>query len=350
MTAMRRPLLATLLALQAVAGCTCHQTDSTEIGVLTRKSTLLGLLGTAGIQEEVYPPGATYMFPMFMTDWHVYDVALQNLAMTRDPKKGDREAEDDVEFKTIDGNDIRVDVTVAWQIDPKRAPYLLEKVGENTGEVKEKLVRPACRSIVRDVLNSLQSEEFYVSDRRFEKANEAKERLATVLGPEGIIVSQVILGEHHFHPEYEKVILEKKLAEQSAERLRSEAKAAAEQAKRDLERAKGTVSQQLAKAGGDLDTVKIQADAAFFQNQQRALAIVIEKKAKAAAVEKQNDALAGQGGRTMVKLRIAEALQGKQIVFVPTGKGGASLQTLNLNQLLGTYAAAGVVQAAPATP
>lgn len=324
----------------AAGGCSCHSTDSTEIGVVTRKVTLFGLLGKDGIQEEVYPPGATYVFLPFTTDWHVYDVALQNLGMTRaGAQQGDREGDDDVSFKTVDGNDVRVDVTVAWQIDPKRAAHLLERVGETTSEVKEKLVRPACRAIVRDVLNGLRSEDFYVSDKRFQKANDARDRLVSVLGPEGIVVSQVILGEHHFHPEYEKVILEKKLAEQQAARLQSEAKAAAEQAKRELEQAKGKVSQQLAEATGELDKVKIQADAAFFQNQQRAQAILAEKKANAIAVRKQNDALVGQGGRTMVKLRIAEALQGKQLLFVPAGRAGSGVQTLNLNQLIGAIQA-----------
>ena len=124
--------------------------------------------------------------------------------------------------------------------------------------------------------------------------------------------------------------------------------AAAQRAKRDLEQAKGTVSQQVAKAEGDLDTVKIQADAAFFQNQQRAEAIRAEKKAQAIAVQKQNEALAGTGGKTMVKLRIAEALEGKQIIFVPAGKGGVGLQTLNLNQLIGPYAVAAAAPPAAA--
>ena len=128
-------------------------------------------------------------------------------------------------------------------MDPKRAPYLLSKVGESTEEVKEKLVRPACRSVVRDVLNALRCEEFYVSEKRFAKATEARDRLAAVLEPEGILVRQVILGEHHFNPEYEKVIRDKKLAEQNSERMRSEARAAAEQSKSELEKAKGRVTQ-----------------------------------------------------------------------------------------------------------
>jgi regulator of protease activity HflC (stomatin/prohibitin superfamily) len=334
-----------MLLAMPFSGCTCHSTDSTQVGVVTRR---VGFLGKQGISEETYPPGATYSFPMGITDWTVYDVALQNLEMTHNAKRGDRAAADDIEFKTIDGNDIRVDVTVAWQIDPKMAPHLLAKVGNNLQEVKEKLVRPTCRTMVRDVLNTLKSEEFYISDKRFAAATEAQAQLNTVLNPEGILIRQVIFGEHHFHPQYETVIKEKKLAEQNTERMHSEAKAAEAQAKSDLERAKGTVQQQLAQAQGQLDTVKLQANAAFFQNQQRAAAIVIEKKAHAISVQKENEALASTGGKTLVKLKIADALQGKPILFVPGGgKSGAGLSTVNINQLVSTYAGATAAQQAP---
>lgn len=344
-----RPLLfAAFAAAASLTGCTCHSTGSTHVGVLTRKVTFGGLLGKTGVQDEVYAPGATYLFAPLITDWNTYDVSLQNLAMVRDVKRGDRTAEDDISFKTIDGNDIRVDVTVAWQVDPKRAPYLLTKVGDSTEKVKEKLVRPACRSLVRDVLNELNSEEFYVSSKRFEKATKAREKLSAVLGPEGIVVQQVILGEHHFHPHYEQVIQEKKLAEQNAERLRSEGRAAAEQAKSNLQKAKGTVSQQLAEANGHLEQVKLQADADYFQSQKRAEAIIAEKRARAKGIQKENEALAGAGGKTMVKLRLAEALSGKQIIFLPSSKGGG-LQTTNLNQLLGVFAAGQALDAANAS-
>lgn len=330
---MKRLFLFSMLAALPLTGCTCRSTDSTEIGVVTRK---IGLIGKAGVQEEVYAPGATYFFPAFITDWTTYDVSIQNLAMVREKSRtGDRAGgDDDLKFKTVDGNDIRVNVTVAWQIDPQRAPYLLSKVGENTEQVKEKLVRPACRSVIRDVLNELSSEDFYVSDKRFEKAKLAQERLDKILRPEGIIVQQVLLGEHHFAPEYQQVIREKKLAEQGAGRLHSEARAAAERSKSNLEKAKGTAAQTLAKAQGELDTVKLEADAYFFENQKKAEAILAEKKAHAQAIRKRNEALAGSGGKTMVKLKLAEALAGKQILFVPAGKGGVNLQTLNLNQLL----------------
>ena len=320
------------------AGCTFHNTDSTEVGVLTRK---IALVGKAGVQQETYPPGATYTFPAFITDWHVFNVALQNLSMVQSKQEGDRAERDDIEFKTHDGNDITVDVTVAWRIETEKAPWILEHVGGSTGEVKENLVRPACRSIVRDVLNTMTSEQYYVSDTRFQKAEEARDKLSKVLGPEGVIVERVILGEHHFHPEYEKVIHDKKLAEQTAERMVSEGHAAQQEALRNLETAKGQVSQKIATAQGALDQVKLHADADYYRSQREAEAILAEKKAHAKGVEKTNQAMSGTGGRTMVKLKVAEALMGKDIVFLP---GGGKLQMLNLNQLLGAYTAAREVE------
>ena len=323
------------LVLLLTAGCTFHSTDSTEVGVLTRK---LGLLGKAGVQPETYPPGATYTFPAFITDWNVYNVALQNLQMVRSVQKGDRGSRDDVEFKTHDGNDIAVDVTVAWRIDPAKTPWILEHVGGSTPEVQENLVRPACRSIVRDVLNAMTSEEFYVSEKRFLKAEEARERLAAVLSPEGVIVERVILGEHHFHPDYEKVIHDKKLAEQTAERMVSEGHAAQQEALRNLETAKGQVSQKIAGARGSLDQVKLHADADYFRAQREAEAILAEKRAHAKGVEKTNQAMSGAGGRTLVKLSVADALRDKQILFLPSGGKAGGLQTMNLNELLARYA------------
>jgi regulator of protease activity HflC (stomatin/prohibitin superfamily) len=324
----------TLLPLFLAVACTFHSTDSTEVGVLTRKVTLLG---KTGVQQETYPPGATYFFIPFVTDWNVYNVALQNLEMFRAQDRGDRPGRDDVEFKTHDGNDIAVDVTVAWRVDPARTPWILEHVGRSNVEVKNSLVRPACRSIVRDVLNTMTSEEFYVSEKRFLKAEEARDSLAKVLAPEGVIVERVILGEHHFHPEYEKVIHDKKLAEQTAERMVSEGHAAQQEALRNLETAKGTVSQKIAAARGSLDQVKLHADADYFGAQREAEAILAEKKARAKGVEKTNQAMSGAGGRTMVKLSVADALRGKQILFLPSGKAG-NLQTMNLNDLLARFA------------
>jgi regulator of protease activity HflC (stomatin/prohibitin superfamily) len=333
---MRRLLLLTSFA--AVSGCTCHSTAANEVGVLTRK---VAPFGTKGVQPEPYAPGATYVFPAFITDWDTFETKLQNLRMTKQPDADG--VADDVEFKTVDGNDISVDVVVQWRIDPTKVGFLLQRVGNSTEDVQERLVRPTARAMVRDALNRLKSEDFYVTANKYQAADEARAKISESLNPEGVIIEQVVLGEHRFNPAYEEVIREKKLAEQTAEKLKSEAQAAGEAAKRNLEGARGKVNQKIATARGELEKTKLGADATLIQSRNEAEAIIAEAKARAQGIEKQNLAMAGTGGRTMVKLRIADALEGKRIVLVPGGKG-ANLQTLDVNQLISNVAASQVLR------
>lgn len=329
-TRSRLGLTATLaLALlgTGTSACTTYATDSTEVGVRTRK-----LFG-AGIEPHFYASGTKYFFFPFLSDWATFDIKLQNLEMTHAAApRGDREGDDAISFKTTDGNDISVNVTVAWRIDPEKTPQLLARVGGSAHEIKERLVRPACRTYVRDVLNELHSEEFYISEKRFQKAQKAMEKLTHELGPEGIVIEQVLLAEHRFNPEYEKVIHDRKIAEQNAERLKSEAQAVEAEQQRNLERARGDVQVQVATAKGLAERTRISADRAYYEAERNAKAVLAEASAKAKGIEKQNKAMSGLGGRTAVKLRIADALQGKPILIVPAGSG-ASLQKLDLNRM-----------------
>jgi len=322
--------------LAAMLGCTPHSTGSTEVGVRVAK---VGIFEPKGVSPEVYTPGATYFFVPIVNDFYLYDTALQNIVMTGEQGVGARTGDDSLRFKTIDGNDISVNVTVAWSIDGSKAPYLLQFVGPDTDTVGEKLVRPVSRTIIRDVLNSLASEQFYDAGIRFKKAEEAANLLNYYLNPEGIRISQVLLGEHKFNERYEQIIRDKKVAEQDASRLQSETEAARELRRRELEQAKGVVTQTIEKARGEVEKRHIDADAIYYQRQRQAEAILAEQRAKAKGIAERARALSGSGGRSIVKLKVAEALRGKPIIFMPTG--GMDLRTTNMNQLLQTYAVVG---------
>jgi regulator of protease activity HflC (stomatin/prohibitin superfamily) len=322
-------------AVVAAAGCRSRTTGETEVGVLVCK---IGLgCARKGVQDQLYPPGSTTLFAAFIRDFYTFDTKVQNLEMVLSPTHGDRTDRDDLQFKTTDGNDISMDVTLAWTIDPKAAPRLLENVGSSTDEVKEKLVRPMARTLVRDVLNELDSESVYNSDKRFQKAEEARQVLTKALSPFGVQVSQVILHEHRFNPEYERVIHDRKLAEQRAEQLKSEAEAGVQEALRNLESARGKVAADIAAAEGKLSQTKLSADAAYFAQQQNADALLAERTAKAKAMAKRNEALRGAGGKAMVKLKIAEALDGKALVLLPAATAGATFNRLDMNKLIDAF-------------
>jgi len=340
--------IAVAVAAVLFAGCVSRSTGETEVGVLVCK---IGLgCARKGIQDQLYPPGSTNLFAPYIRDFYRFDTKVQNLEMVLAPTHGDRSDRDDLQFKTTDGNDISMDVTVSWTIDPQAAPRLLENVGTSTDEVKEKLVRPMARTLVRDVLNQLDSESVYNSDKRFQKAEQAHQVLSRELAPFGVLVSQVILHEHRFNPEYEHVIHDRKLAEQRAEQLKSEAEAAAQEALRNLETARGKAAADIAAAQGKLEQTKLAADADYYAQQQNADALLAERTAKAKAVAKRNEALRGAGGKAMVKLKIAEALEGKSLVLIPAGAPGATFNRLDVNKLLDVFKDAPPPEAAEEAP
>ncbi|HEX7407557.1 MAG TPA: hypothetical protein VF515_07900 [Candidatus Binatia bacterium] len=59
--------------------------------------------------------------------------------------------------------------------------------------------------------------------------------------------------------------------------------------------------------------------------------------AEAKGITEMNKALVGSGGEVMVKLKLAEALEGKRILLLPLSGTGMDIKTTNINQLLETY-------------
>ena len=314
--------LASLLLLNA--GC-FRSTQGTEVGIKIGK-----IFGA----DEVVTPGTTVTVFPFMHDWYVFDTKTQALEMKGDVGGGG--GGDELDFKTKDGNDIGVDVTVLYHIDPVKAPNVLRVVATDMDEVKQGLVRPLARSIPRDALNNLSSEEFYDSDKRSAAETKAEENLAKVLEPYGIICERVVLGNYRFHPAYQAAIDAKKVADQAVNKNRSAADAAVKEWQRELETAKGQVSQIIAAEKGKAEQAHLQADAYFEAKKLEADAILAEKTANAKGIQKLKEAYAGAGGRTMVKLKIAESLKGKRIVLFPTSDGAMNIQRTDVNRYLET--------------
>lgn len=328
-----KKLILILLVLPSffLSGCVLNSTGKTEVGVRTVK---FALFGEKGVEDKIYPPGSTTVFLPFINDWHTFDTKLQNLEMTAETRRGDRNSKDDLLFKTIDGNDISLDVIIAYRIDPKKAPYILQHVATSDKALRDKVVRTVARSKPRDIFGELETEEFYITEMRQSKSDRAKEKMQEILGPYGIIVERVLTKDYRFNAEYQQAIEDKKIADQMVEKNKSAQHAALEEYLKELEKAKGEVNKVVADADGVYKKAKIEADAYYEKQKFLADAIKAEGKAEAQGIESMNKALAGAGGETMVKLRIAEALQGKKIILLPVSEGGMNLKTTDINALI----------------
>ncbi len=326
-------ILLLLIFLPGLSGCILYSTDSTEVGVRTRK---FSFFGPKGVEDKVYAAGSTYLFLPFINDWHTFDTKLQNLEMVYERSRGDRRTQDDLLFKTIDGNDIGLDVIIAYRLDPKKAPFVLQNVAQNDQTLREKIVRTIARSKPRDIFGELTTEEFYVADKREAQSQRAKDVLQDILGPLGLVVEKVLTKDYRFNHEYQKAIEDKKVADQQVQKNKSAQHAALEEYKRKLEEAKGEVNKLIADADGTYRKAQIEADAFYAKQKLLAEAIKAEGVAEAKGIQEMNNALAGTGGEALVKLAIAEALQGKQIMLLPVSEGGMNLKTTDINQLITT--------------
>jgi regulator of protease activity HflC (stomatin/prohibitin superfamily) len=152
----------------------------------------------------------------------------------------------------------------------------------------------------------------------------------------GVVVEKVLTKDYRFNPEYQKAIEDKKVADQRVEKNKSAQRAAKEEYKRKLEEAKGEVNKMVANADGEYRRAKIEADVYYEKQQLIAEAIKTEAVATAKGIQEMNNAMAGSGGEALVKLRIAEAIQGKRIVLLPVSEGGMNLKTTDINQLIDT--------------
>jgi len=334
---MIRIMLVSLLIGVSVgaSGCMPHSTGSTEVGVRTIK---WSPFTKSGVLERVYAPGTTYFFLPIINDWNVFDTKLRNMEMTITRGQGAHFGPDDLLFKTIDGNDISLDIIIAYRIAPKKAAYILQYVAKNNLELEEKVVRPLSRNITRNLFGELKSEDFYVATKRTEKADKVLQLLNEALKDYGIIVENVLSKDYRFNPAYQKAIEEKKIADQMAERFKSEVNATVEEYLQKLQFAQGEVNQAIAKADGNFEKEKIQSNAYFEQQGLIAKAIEVEGNAEAQGIQKMVEALNNSGGITMVKLKMAEALMNKPIYLLPFSEtSGMDLKTTDVNGLLKTY-------------
>jgi hypothetical protein len=93
----------------------------------------------------------------------------------------------------------------------------------------------------------------------------------------------------------------------------------------------------VADADGRFKQAQIESDAYYEKQGRIATAIEAEGVADAKGITELNKAMAGSGGEVMVKLKIAEALEGKRILLLPLSGSGMDIKTTNINQLLQTY-------------
>ncbi|MEI6891901.1 MAG: SPFH domain-containing protein [Pontiella sp.] len=269
----------------------------------------------------------------------VLDKTLQTLEMTEVSRRGDRYGQDDLKIKTVDGSDVYVDIKVQYSIMPEDGAIVVTSSGL-LDSYKEKWARDYSRSVVRNYLGELTTEEFYDASKRDAKLVLARNDLNRRLNPFGLSIGSIVIPRRpQFYAEYEEMIKKKKLADQAVLEEQSKALAAAQKQLTMIvqetnlknvavEQYEGLMSQKVIDAeaestrlrrdaDGYYERVTIDATATLYERIKISTGIIAQKTAEAEGISAMNKALSAPGGRNMVKLEYARKLKGLSITGKP---------------------------------
>jgi regulator of protease activity HflC (stomatin/prohibitin superfamily) len=315
--------------LVVMASFTMGRVGPEEVGVLVNNLTH---------EHTIHSKQGTYIYNSITSDLILLDKREQTIEFTMDEHRGDRPTRDHIRVKTVDGSDVDVDVTVNYSIKPSHAVEILRDCGVE-GNYKH-WVRDYVRAYVRYALGEMTTEEFYDSENRKRKADEAQKKLNELLDERGIEINSVQVQHFEFYEAYQRKITEKKLADQEVEEEKSKKLAAEElqktkriaaEAARDIRIAEieGELTKQRVDAEGQSARIRAEADAEFkkaefqakallYAAEQKAQGIRAQRVAEAKGIEAFRKALSSaEGAKNLVMMEYARRLKQVQLSGSP---------------------------------
>ena len=220
------------------------------------RGVVVSALAPKGYREEALQPGLRWIIPYF-ENVVTYSIAKQTYTMSIATQEGQIKGDDSVTARTSDGQEIFMDASVIYRIDPAQVVRLhIDWQKRFTDE----LVRPVSRGVIRDAVSQYGVEQVY-SSKRQELVAGIEETLGQQLKDNGLVLVSFVLRNITFSPEYAASVEQKQIAEQQAQ----QAKFVVEQRKQEAEQARqvaqGKADANVIEAKGAADARKIEADA-----------------------------------------------------------------------------------------
>lgn len=170
----------------------------------------------------------------------LFDTRLQEYTMSATKDEGAMRRDDSLDAPTSDGQQVKVDATVLYKIDPQNAPEVYKTIGT---DYVDKLIRPFSRSQIRMVISRYTAPSIYSENRQEAEAIMTRE-IAELLAPKHLIIDKVLLRAVYFSPEYSQAIEAKVIAEQRVKQAEFEVLEATQRAQAKIAEAKGLAEAQ----------------------------------------------------------------------------------------------------------
>jgi regulator of protease activity HflC (stomatin/prohibitin superfamily) len=145
-----------------------------------------------------------------------YDVRTQTYTMAAQRQESALQTDDALGVLSADGQQISLDVSVRFRLDPAQVSHLHQTIGPN---YLDKVIRPEVRTVVRNEL-ALHRAIAIFSDEREQIQEAMQAQLASKFADNDLILQDVFLRNVRFSEQFQSAIEQKQIAEQEKERER----------------------------------------------------------------------------------------------------------------------------------
>jgi regulator of protease activity HflC (stomatin/prohibitin superfamily) len=220
------------------------------------RGVVISALSPDGIRQEALQPGLRFVIP-FAEQVKTYPISRQTYTMSVAPQEGQIYGDDSIRARTKDGQEVFVDASVIYSIDPNMVVPLHINWQDR---YQDEVVRPLARGIIRDIASRYGVEEI-VSSKRAEMEVLITAEMEKKLAENELLLTDFILRDLHFSEQYAAAVEQKQIAEQQAQQAAFVVQQRKQEAEQARQTAQGQADSAVIASKGAAEARLIQAEA-----------------------------------------------------------------------------------------
>ncbi|MCB9452198.1 MAG: prohibitin family protein [Anaerolineaceae bacterium] len=222
--------------------------EPTQVAVIF--NTLTGKL------EDPRLSGTSVVIPVIQT-YYIYPISQQQYTMSGAETEGALRGNDAVQGRTIDGQEVALDITVLYSVNKDKVNDLHQRW--QTG-YQDNFVRPTVRGLVRDVVSGFRAEDIY-GEKRTAMEDEMQAKIGERFNAEGLILTDLLVRDITFSDLFRQAIEQKQIADQEAQQAQLRVTQRENEANQLRAQAAGERDAEIARAQGDAQATILRAQA-----------------------------------------------------------------------------------------
>lgn len=223
---------------------------------------VVSVLAPGGYRSEPLQSGLHFVVPL-LENVEKYSKAKQTYTMSAAPSEGQRTGDDSIRARTKDGQEVFIDASVIYAINPANVVNLHITWQKRYGE---ELVRPLVRGVIRDAASQYGIEEI-VSSKRGELEGFITEQLTAKMAENDLIMVDFVLRDIHFSTDYAAAVEQKQIAEQQALQAEFVVQSKKQEAEQARQIAQGQADAAVIAAKGEAEARLINAESEAKSNE-----------------------------------------------------------------------------------